>query len=103
MYVTIAPNVRKYIGDVPPGMVMVMLPSELRSYGSIMFAHVATFWPKLLVSASAGAIAPRPTMAAMTATAPDRAIQDILALPLYALLSLIAYTHSITPPVLGVR
>jgi len=31
MYVTMAPNVRKYIGDVAPGMVMVMLPSELRS------------------------------------------------------------------------
>ena len=51
MYVTIAPNVRNDI-DVPSGMVMEMLPSELRSYGSIMWAHMRTCWPKLPVSAS---------------------------------------------------
>ena len=51
MYVTIAPNVRNDI-DVPSGMVMEMLPSELRSYGSIMWAHMGTCWPKLPVSAS---------------------------------------------------
>jgi hypothetical protein len=76
MYVTMTPNVRKYI-TVPSGMVMVMLPSELRSYGSIMLAHIYTFWPKLLVPARAGPETPKPRPPTMAATTPKRAIHGI--------------------------
>jgi hypothetical protein len=84
MYVTMTPNVRKYI-TVPSGIVMVMLPSELRSYGSIMLAHIYTFWPKLLVLARAGPVTPKPRLPAIAATTPKRPIHDISVPPLVRL------------------